>query len=380
MITAAVFAKKDYVSRDGHVPLMFRLTIHRKVYTIKLDKRIKIEDWDENLRRAKESHPNAQLFNAYLAKIESKAEKIILEAQLTERVITFESFLREYEGLSPYDFYHVASKYYDTKRGISSPGYLQKIEHVVGKLKEFSPKLEIHQVDYDFVIRFIAHLREKRHNCQNTINTNIKVLRRIFRLAIKLKVIKENPFSDYQLTTIKVERPSLTMPELKKYEDLLNYNLSGIQHQVLCWFLLAVYSGRRYDDLRNFETWIFLHDRIVLKQAKRIAGREQPKEITVFLHQKLNLIVSEIISRNYRPLTNSKANVILKSISELAGIKKNISFHSARHTFANINKRLTQDLTVRRDLLGHDSIKSSLIYDHVDQDLLKETILKWDKL
>ena len=63
----------------------------------------------------------------------------------------------------------------------------------------------------------------------------------------------------------------------------------------------------------------------------------------------------------------AKANVdaALKRIAKRAGIEKNISFHTARHTFGTLIQATSGDIETTKNLLGHQSLKSTVIYADV---------------
>lgn len=381
MVTVRIFAKLDYVARDGSVPLYLRLTTHRKVHPpVPLQLRCRPEHWDPDARQVKDSAPNAFKINSLLSRYLTRAQEILLDHELTGRPITYESFAKEFAGLSAYDFYDLAASYRHVNRGIFSDAYQQKVYHVVEKLRRFSPRLEVHQVDYLFLKQYQQHLITKLGNSKNTVHSNMRILRRIFSEGVRRDLVKSNPFDRFPLEKVKTEREILSLEELRTLESLLERDLAHYLHKALCWFLLAVYSGRRYQDLEDFYSWKFGTDHVKLEQQKRITGREQKKSHVVYMNARLRRICELIIARQYLPLSNQKANKYLKELCALAGIEKNITFHCARHTFASINKRLTGDLTVRRDLLGHDSIKSSLIYEHSSPEQIREVWLKWDAL
>ena len=65
---------------------------------------------------------------------------------------------------------------------------------------------------------------------------------------------------------------------------------------------------------------------------------------------------------------------IVKSLAERAGIRKNISPHTFRHTFATHLVEGGADLKAVQDMLGHESITTTEIYTHLDSEYLKETI------
>lgn len=65
---------------------------------------------------------------------------------------------------------------------------------------------------------------------------------------------------------------------------------------------------------------------------------------------------------------------IIKDLAELAGIKKNISPHTFRHSFATHLIEGGADLRAVQEMLGHESITTTEIYTHLDRDYLKSVI------
>ena len=64
-------------------------------------------------------------------------------------------------------------------------------------------------------------------------------------------------------------------------------------------------------------------------------------------------------------ISNQKLNAYLKEIADICGIKKNLTFHLARHTFATHLLEQGTDLRTIQELMGHTDIKTTAIYLHV---------------
>ena len=83
-------------------------------------------------------------------------------------------------------------------------------------------------------------------------------------------------------------------------------------------------------------------------------------------------------------ITKEKLNVYLKEVAHFVGIKKNLTFHMARHTFAtNITLSNGVPIETVSKLLGHSKIATTQIYARVlehkvsnDMDILKNKLLK----
>ena len=68
---------------------------------------------------------------------------------------------------------------------------------------------------------------------------------------------------------------------------------------------------------------------------------------------------------------------IVKQLSEKAGIKKNVSPHTFRHSFATHLIEGGANLRAIQDMLGHESILTTEIYTHLDTSFLRQTITEF---
>ena len=80
------------------------------------------------------------------------------------------------------------------------------------------------------------------------------------------------------------------------------------------------------------------------------------------------------LNRRGRHLTREMIFLIIKSLTKKAGITKNISPHTFRHSFATHLVEGGADLRAVQEMLGHESITTTEIYTHLDRQFLKETL------
>lgn len=83
------------------------------------------------------------------------------------------------------------------------------------------------------------------------------------------------------------------------------------------------------------------------------------------------------LNRRGRKLSRVMIFTIIKDLAETAGIKKRISPHTFRHSFATHLLRNGADLRSIQLMLGHESITTTEIYTHLDDNLLRDTVLKF---
>lgn len=99
----------------------------------------------------------------------------------------------------------------------------------------------------------------------------------------------------------------------------------------------------------------------------------------VRLHQVIQKGHEDILflNRNGRKLSRAMIFTIIKKLSEAAGLKKNISPHTFRHSFATHLLQNGADLRAIQQMLGHESITTTEVYMHVDRSHLVEVVRKY---
>lgn len=83
------------------------------------------------------------------------------------------------------------------------------------------------------------------------------------------------------------------------------------------------------------------------------------------------------LNRRGNPLSRVMVFLIIKDLAKAAGISKNISPHTFRHSFATHLIEGGADLRAVQEMLGHESITTTEIYTHLDRDYLRETIIQY---
>lgn len=83
------------------------------------------------------------------------------------------------------------------------------------------------------------------------------------------------------------------------------------------------------------------------------------------------------LNRRGQPLTRVMIFTIIKQLSESIGLKKNISPHTFRHSFATHLIEGGANLRAVQEMLGHESITTTEIYTHLDKSFIREAIISY---
>jgi integrase/recombinase XerD len=153
-----------------------------------------------------------------------------------------------------------------------------------------------------------------------------------------------------------------------------------IELLIACGFRVSELIGLRINDIHPEEGYV----RIIGKGDKeRLVpiGQSALKQVELFLkyfryHQKPHKQFTNhlFLNRSGKALSRVMVFYIVKSLAELAGIKKDISPHTFRHSFATILVENGADLRAVQLMLGHESISTTEIYTHIDKNYLKSII------
>ncbi|SFC49031.1 integrase/recombinase XerD [Parapedobacter composti] len=99
----------------------------------------------------------------------------------------------------------------------------------------------------------------------------------------------------------------------------------------------------------------------------------------VRIHQPVKRGSEDFVFLNRRgaPLTRVMVFIIVKDLAKVIGLKKKISPHTFRHSFASHLVEGGADLRAVQEMLGHESITTTEIYTHVDRDYLQSVITQY---
>ncbi len=149
-------------------------------------------------------------------------------------------------------------------------------------------------------------------------------------------------------------------------------------------------SGLRVSELSNLKlSNMYLNDGYMLVEGKGSKQRlvpispEAEKQFKLWLEFRCHLPIQPdykdyaFLNRFGRRLSRIMVFNIIKQLAEQAGITKNISPHTLRHSFATHLLQNGADLRVIQQLLGHEYITTTEIYTHVDIQDLREAIIKY---
>ncbi len=113
-------------------------------------------------------------------------------------------------------------------------------------------------------------------------------------------------------------------------------------------------------------------------------GEQASKMTTIYLQEiRVHLKIKKgqedyvFLSKRGALLSRVMVFMIIKSLAEKIGLKKSISPHTFRHSFATHLIEGGADLRAVQEMLGHESITTTEIYTHLDREYLRETIVQY---
>ena len=201
----------------------------------------------------------------------------------------------------------------------------------------------------------------------NTSVKKVKTLKTITIYAQKRGFLLHDPFVNHHFHMEPVDRGFLTDEEILR---VANKDL-GIQRLELVRdiFIFSCFTGLAYIDVSNLTP-----DHIVTMDDKQWITTKRQKtsvETNVLLLDIPRAIIAKYSHKTYRDgklfpvLTNQKTNSYLKEIADLCGIKKKLTFHLARHTFATMSLSKGVPIESVSKMLDHTNIRTTQIYARI---------------
>jgi len=262
----------------------------------------------------------------------------------------------------------------------------------VGKLEDFAVSISLSpkEITYNHLKQFIVELYDLGLSARSQSRI-ISGIKQFFNFLILEDVIESDPTTLLETPKIGRKLPEvLTIEEIDALIDAIDLSKpEGHRNKAI---LETLYScGLRVSELVNlqFEN-IFFNEGFIRVTGKGSKQRLVPvspsveKEIGIYAeHSRNHLNIQRghesfvFLNRRGAQLTRVMIFTIIKNLAAEIGLKKSISPHTFRHSFATHLLEGGANLRAIQEMLGHESILTTEIYTHLDQSILKEAIISY---
>lgn len=283
--------------------------------------------------------------------------------------------------------------YLKLERSVSantSAAYLRDVALLESFLESELGGKSLNQVDFSDLKEFIAwiHGRGMSASSQARILSGIKTF---FHFLVLEGLLSDNPTTLLESPKLSRKLPdTLSIHEINSLIDALDLSKpEGMRNKAILEMLYG--CGLRVSEVVDLKiSNLFLDIELVKilgkgnKERLVPIGSEAAKFLQIWLqevrvHLKIKPGQEDWVFLNNRGSSLSRVMVflIIKGLATKIGLKKTISPHTFRHSFATHLLEGGADLRAVQEMLGHESITTTEIYTHLDRDYLKSTILQY---
>lgn len=362
--------------------IYLRFNFNGQVLKFSTGEKVLPKNWNKGNQKVAKNFTGFSQMNDLLS---SMSETVLgaYRSQLAIRKEVTPDFLRaellkslNKETSSPKGFFSILEEYIQIKQGKLTPNYLKKVTTLKNHLKEFEKvkkfKISFGKIDLSFYDSFTSFLMIDRNQLNNTIGTNISVLKTFLIWATGRGHNSNMKFKDKEFKAQKQEGDIiyLTEPELMKIFELdlsQNPRLDKVRDS----FCFSCFTGLRFSDVAKISKENINGDELQVITTKTKTSLRIP----------LNGFAMEILERNdfkIRVISNQKTNSYLKELAEMAEINESviitkfrgveevekrepkcnfITSHTARRTFVTLSLEKGMRAETVMEITGHKCYK-----------------------
>ena len=379
------------ILKNGLFPIYLRVTIDRKSKFYSTPFSCKLNEWNEKQGEFNSKFRNNLTFNKTLRKIKDDAIDILdfLEKDYgSYNLILFDKYYskKDDKGLGFIGLFEKEIEIFQQNGQVS---YCRSMKDSLKAIKKFKKNIDTYKfenIDFQFLTEFENFMR-KRGAQDGGIGVYMRNIRTIYNKAINFKIVQPQyyPFKDYKISKFKKRKVRKALTE-EEFQKLLNFDVEKMPavKNALYLYIFSYYArGMNFTDLAELK-WCdldnlqFTYTRNKTDVNLKIRLPEKPiiKEILDFykIYRPYNTpYIFPILAKNMKEysdegLKNRKYGVIcyynkkLKEIFKYLEIEKNITFYTARHTFATTALRNNVNINIIKQSLGHKRLSTTENY------------------
>ncbi|MBK3516672.1 site-specific integrase [Carboxylicivirga marina] len=390
-----LFVARPHPSNKEDVRIYARITVNGVRCEFTLNTIVKAKHWSKAKERVTSTTIEARKTNFYLEGVRSELMNIYRDQLLKKQLPSPHTIKQLFFGISEEDItlQYLIDYHAESQKDILAWGTLKNYLTTAKYLKSFLKKRKkredifLKELNYRFITEFEAFLRahqpvdHQRPLTNNGIMKHMERFRKMINMAVKLEWLEKNPFDKYRLNFKKTERSFLTPQELQRMEEK-HFSIDRLQF-TKDLFVFSCYTGLAYIDVHNLTP-----DNLVIgiDGGQWIYTKRQKTEMPVHIPL---LPAAQVIVEKYKDspkainqnklfpsISNQRLNSYLKEIADVCNIKKNLSFHIARHTFAT-TIALSNGVPIETvsKILGHTKLSTTQVYAKVLENKISEDML-----
>jgi len=375
---------------NGKFPIYVRITVNKSRCELALKSYLYKDDWNTMKGAAKPKSQELKELNSYLEEVRSKLVVHYQQLELKDAEVTAEAVKNSYLGISEekaadkMTLCKLVDMHNDMMKSVLKRGTMKNYFSTAIYIRRFLAKkspagdINLEDLNYSFITGLEFYIRNNPLKAEDpcTNNGTMKHLERVKKMvtwATANEWIEKNPFTTYKLKLKRHEMEFLQEDELARVEtrDLENPMLRRIRDL----FVFSCYTGLAYSDLMDLQPCNILTGVDGLKWIKT-SRKKTDIPVNVPLLKPALAIMEKFRAAEgaakrdtvFPRVSNQEVNRGLKLIAEICEIKKYLTFHLARHTFATTVTLLNGvPIETISKLLGHTKLSTTMIYTHVVQ-------------
>jgi len=270
--------------------------------------------------------------------------------------------------------------------GNSVEAYLNDVEKLERYFAETGRDTGPAEVTYQDLKTFLAWYGIDNQNTR-TQSRILSGIRAFYKYLLIEGEINENPATLIESPKIGLKLPEvLSVTEIDSMIDEIDLskpeghrNKAIIETLYGCGLRVSELVNLRLTDIHYGEGYVVITGKGNKQRLVPVSGKAL-KEIDIYKQDRNQLHVINdqnilFLNRRGSRLTRAMIFTIIKDLAAKAGIKKTISPHTFRHSFATHMIEGGADLRAVQEMLGHESILTTEIYTHIDRSFLRDTLI-----
>jgi len=271
-----------------------------------------------------------------------------------------------------------------------SPHTISSYMRDLGLLTDFMGDGTVASIDIEKLNAFltstpVTHQSNGNAKAPISVNRTKSTIKSFFSFLLRMNAIQSNPADNVRIKYYQRKVPDILTAQERKVLFKLLKNTKG-QRAFRDRIIYSVFlnTGIRLAELVGLNI-----DDINLSDKRMTITAKGNQEVTKFLNSRVRRDLEQylrfrkrvVVSSNALFLSNRGERISARQVQRsfelwlnAAGIKKGLTIHSLRHTFASNIYERTHDLVVTQEALGHRHIATTTIYTHLHQDSLFEAL------